>query len=75
MPTIHEIITIKIKSHAQNINSSRDGIGPTSHKGIAESFLQSVLSSSVMAPTGAGQAAAKELLDSILDTVAHIFGQ
>nr|GMC70812.1 exocyst complex component SEC8 [Ipomoea batatas]GMC82672.1 exocyst complex component SEC8 [Ipomoea batatas] len=26
-----------------------------------------------MAPTGAAQATAKELLDSILDTVAHIF--
>nr|GMD54365.1 exocyst complex component SEC8 [Ipomoea batatas] len=35
-PTIHEIITTKIKSHAQNINSSRDGISPTSHKGIAD---------------------------------------
>ncbi|XP_031105855.1 exocyst complex component SEC8 [Ipomoea triloba] len=98
-PTIHEIITTKIKSHAQNINSSRHGIGPTSHKGITglhylkgkfESYqppkqkCQNGISlagvvlavspvSSVMAPTGAAQAAAKELLDSILDTVAHIF--
>nr|GME00702.1 exocyst complex component SEC8 [Ipomoea batatas] len=98
-PTIHEIITTKIKSHAQNINSSRHGIGPTSHKGITglhylkgkfESYqppkqkCQNGISlagvvlavspvSSVMAPTGAAQATAKELLDSILDTVAHIF--
>nr|GMD63556.1 exocyst complex component SEC8 [Ipomoea batatas] len=52
MPTIHEIITTKIKSHAQNINSSRDGIGPTSHKGIAAVLAVSPVSS-VMAPTGA----------------------
>lgn len=31
--------------------------------------------SSVMAPTGKAQAAAKELLDSVLETVVRIFGE
>lgn len=31
--------------------------------------------SPVMAPTGKAQAAAKELLDSILDTIVRIFGE
>ncbi|CAH9130015.1 unnamed protein product [Cuscuta epithymum] len=98
-PTIQEIITTKIKSHAENINSSRHNIGPTAHTGITglyylngkfESYqppkqkAQNRISlagvvlavspvSSVMAPTGAAQVAAKELLDSILDAVGHIF--
>nr|GMC54699.1 exocyst complex component SEC8 [Ipomoea batatas] len=98
-PTIHEIITTKIKSIAENVNSSRHDIGPCAQtaitglhllKGKFESYpsleqkRQNGISmagvvlavspvSSVMAPTGKAQAAAKELLDSILDAVLCIF--
>ncbi|GMY09274.1 exocyst complex component sec8, partial [Fagus crenata] len=98
-PTIHEIITSKIKSHAELINSSRSGIGQGDRtataglhlmKGQLQSFqlqkqkrqngiyLVGTLSavspvSAVMAPTGKAQAAAMELLDSILDAVVRIF--
>ncbi|XP_009588083.1 exocyst complex component SEC8 [Nicotiana tomentosiformis] len=95
-PTIHEIITTKIKAHAEN--APRPGIGQAAQaaitglhylKGQLESFQSSKQKhqngiylavllavspvSPVMAPTGTAQAAAKELLDSILDTVVHIF--
>ncbi|KAF5453412.1 hypothetical protein F2P56_028316 [Juglans regia] len=98
-PAIHEIITSKIKAHAELVNSSRSGIGqgeqnatPGLHfmKEKLESFqfpkqkhqngisLAGTLSavspvSPVMAPTGRAQAATRELLDSILDTVVRIF--
>ncbi|XWS66207.1 hypothetical protein CRYUN_Cryun05aG0180000 [Craigia yunnanensis] len=98
-PTLHEIITSKIKAHAEFINSSRSGIdkatrtGTTSlhfMKGQLESYQlskqkrQNGISlagtllavspvSPGMAPTGKAQAAAKELLDSILDSVVRIF--
>lgn len=97
-PTIHEIITTKIKAHAEN--APRPGIGQAAQaaitglhylKGQLESFQSSKQKhqngiylavllavspvSPVMAPTGTAQAAAKELLDSILDTVVHIFGK
>ncbi|OMO59436.1 hypothetical protein COLO4_34215 [Corchorus olitorius] len=98
-PTIHEIITSRIKAHSEFINSSRSGVdkatrtGTTSlHfvKGQLESFqlpkqkrqngitLAGALLavspvSPVMAPKGKAQAAAKELLDSILDCVVRIF--
>ncbi|KAF5467063.1 hypothetical protein F2P56_016928 [Juglans regia] len=98
-PTIHEIITFKIKAHAELVNSSRYGIvqgdrtataGLHFMKGQLKSFQfpkhkrQNGISlsgtllavspvSPVMAPTGKAQAAARELLDSILDTVVRIF--
>ncbi|XP_055829952.1 exocyst complex component SEC8 [Solanum dulcamara] len=95
-PTIHEIITTKIKAHAEN--ASRPRIGQAAQaaitglhylKGQLESFQSSKQKhqngiylavllavspvSPVMAPTGTAQAAAKELLDSILDAAVHIF--
>ncbi|KAL5545052.1 hypothetical protein UlMin_008836 [Ulmus minor] len=98
-PTIHEVITSKIKAHAKLVNSSRYGVGQTTRsvipglqfmKGHLESYQlpkqkrQNGISlagtllavspvSHVMAPTGKAQVAAKELLDSILDTVVRIF--
>lgn len=98
-PTIHDIITSKIKAHAELVNSSRTGVCQAAQtaatglhfvKGQSESFqlpkqkrrngisvsatLLSVSPvSPVMAPAGKAQAAAKELLDSILDTVVRIF--
>lgn len=98
-PTIHEIITSKIKAHAEFINSSRSGIDKATQigttglhfmKGQLESYQllkqkrQNGISlagtllavspvSPVMAPSGKAQAAAKELLDSILDSVVRIF--
>ncbi|GAV58941.1 Sec8_exocyst domain-containing protein [Cephalotus follicularis] len=98
-PTIHEIITSKIKAHAEIVNASRSGIGQAAQnatkglhyvKGQLESYQlpkqkrQNGISlagtilavspvSPVMAPTGKAQAAARELLDSILDTVVRIF--
>ncbi|XP_038680238.1 exocyst complex component SEC8-like isoform X2 [Tripterygium wilfordii] len=98
-PTIHDIITSKIKVHAEAVSSSRSGIDQAARssatglhlvKGKLESFqlpkqkrqngisLAATLMavspvSSVMAPTGKAQAAAKELLDSILDAVVRIF--
>ncbi|KAH7835066.1 hypothetical protein Vadar_022580 [Vaccinium darrowii] len=98
-PTIHDIITAKIKGHAERANYSRVGIGQAMQagttglrylKGQLESFQlskqkrQNGISlagmllavspvSPVMAPMGTAQAAAKELLNSILDTVVRIF--
>ncbi|CAK9159674.1 unnamed protein product [Ilex paraguariensis] len=98
-PTIHEIITTKIKAHAEHFNSSMPGIDHGARtvttglhylKGQLEryqfpkqkhqngiSLAGTVLAvspvSPVMAPTGKAQAAAKELLDSILDTIVRIF--
>ncbi|CAN4126609.1 unnamed protein product [Withania somnifera] len=89
-PTIHEIITTKIKAHTKIASRPRKA-AITSHylKGKLESFQPSKQKhqngiylallpavspvSPVMAPTGTAQAAAKQLLDSILDTVVHIF--
>ncbi|KAL5800324.1 hypothetical protein ACOSQ3_033415 [Xanthoceras sorbifolium] len=98
-PTIHEIITVKIKAHAEHINSSRSTIGQAAQTGatalhfmkghlesyqlpkqkrqngisLAGTLLAASPVSPVMAPTGKAQAAAKELLDSILDSVVRIF--
>ncbi|KAH8497340.1 hypothetical protein H0E87_019858 [Populus deltoides] len=91
-PTIHDIITSKIKSHSELVNSSRSSINQSAQtrglhfvKGQLESYklpkqkrqngtlLAVSPVSPVMAPTGKAQAAAKELLDSILDTVIRIF--
>ncbi|XP_039042022.1 exocyst complex component SEC8-like [Hibiscus syriacus] len=98
-PTIHEIITSKIKACAEFINSSRSGIDKATRignsslhfiKGHVESYQlpkqkhQNGMSlagtlvavspvSPVMAPTGKAQVVAKELLDSILETVVRIF--
>ncbi|KAJ4720725.1 Exocyst complex component SEC8 [Melia azedarach] len=98
-PTIHDIITSKIKAHAEFINSSRSSIGQAAQtgttglhfmKGQLESYRmqkqkhQNGISlagtllavspvSAVMAPMGKAQAATKELLDSILDSVVRIF--
>ncbi|KAJ7975027.1 exocyst complex component SEC8 [Quillaja saponaria] len=97
--TIHEIITSKIKAHAELVNSSRSSISQASRtvagglhfiKGQLESYqfpkqkrqngislAGTVLAvspvSPVMAPAGKAQAAAKDLLDSLLDTVVRIF--
>ncbi|KAK0592967.1 hypothetical protein LWI29_028348 [Acer saccharum] len=98
-PTIHEIITAKIKAHAEHINSSRSTIGQAAQNGVTtihfmKGYLESyqlpkqkrqngvslvgtLLAASpvspVMAPKGKAQAAAKELLDSVLDSVVRIF--
>lgn len=100
-PTIHDIITTKIKGHAERVNYSRAGVGQAAEttttglhylKGQLESFQlskqkrQNGISlagmllavspvSPVMAPMGTAQAAAKELLNLILDTVVRIFGE
>ncbi|CAM8918344.1 unnamed protein product [Rhodiola kirilowii] len=97
--TIHEIITSKIKAHAELANSMRPGIGragrtaPTSlhfmkvqlenfqspkqrhQNGTVPGGMLLAVSpvSSAMAPMGKAQSAARELLDSILDTVVRIF--
>ncbi|KVI09701.1 Sec8 exocyst complex component specific domain-containing protein [Cynara cardunculus var. scolymus] len=98
-PTIHEIITSKIKAQADYVNSSRPGVGQAARtattglhyvKGQLQSYqlpkqkqkngtlLAGTLLavspvSPVMAPMGAAQSAAKELLDSILDAIVRIF--
>nr|GFA44952.1 exocyst complex component SEC8 [Tanacetum cinerariifolium] len=97
-PTIHEIITSKIKAQAEYINSSRPGVGHSRTgtpglqyvKGQLQSYQLSKEKqkngtslagtlfavspvSPVMAPMGAAQSAAKELLDSILDAIVRIF--
>ncbi|GFZ11226.1 subunit of exocyst complex 8 [Actinidia rufa] len=98
-PTIHDIITMKIKAHAEHVNRSRPGIGQgaqTAMTGllyIKENLESYQLSkqkrqngismpgmllavspvSSVMAPMGTAQAVAKDVLNSILDTVVRIF--
>ena len=100
-PTIHDIITSKIKAHAELLNSSRSSIGQDSRAGtgdlhfikgqlesfqlpkqkrkngisIAGTLLAVSPVSPVMAPGGKAQVAAKELLDSILDTIVRIFGE
>eukprot|EP00262_Sarcandra_glabra_P014354 TRINITY_DN4195_c0_g1_i1.p1 TRINITY_DN4195_c0_g1~~TRINITY_DN4195_c0_g1_i1.p1 ORF type:complete len:1080 (+),score=210.22 TRINITY_DN4195_c0_g1_i1:352-3591(+) len=97
-PTIHEIITSKIKAHATIVNSMRPAIGQavktaspglTYFKGKLQSYQVSKKKgqngvslggallavspvSSVMAPTGAAQTAANELLNTILDTIVRI---
>ncbi|KAJ6690484.1 hypothetical protein OIU85_006720 [Salix viminalis] len=96
-PTIHDIITSKIKAHSELVNSSRSCNDQNAHtrglhfvkgqlgsyqlskhkrqNGISLSGTLLAVSpvSPVMAPTGKAQAAAKELLDSILDIVVQIF--
>ncbi|KAG5574754.1 hypothetical protein H5410_054888 [Solanum commersonii] len=95
-PTIHEIITTKIKAHAEialrprigqaaqaaitglhYLNGQLESFQSSKQKhqnGIYLSVLLAVSPvSPVMAPTGTAQAAAKELLDSTLDAVVHIF--
>lgn len=98
-PTIHEIITSKIKAHAELINSSRSGISQAAQTGttglhfmkgqlksyqlpkqkrqngisLAGTLLAVSPVSAVMAPMGKAQTTAKELLDSILDSVVRIF--
>lgn len=100
-PTMHEIITTKIKAYAERVISSRPGMNHSARdsntavhhmKGQLQSYQlpkkkrqngTSVIGtlpavspvSPVMAPMGTAQAAAKELLDSILDTVVRIFGK
>lgn len=99
-PTIHDIVTSKIKAYAAEINSSPGirqagqggGTGVNSIRGPFESYQLSKQKrqngtslvgtllavspvSPVMAPAGKAQAAAKELLDSILDTLIRIFGK
>ncbi|XP_021755165.1 exocyst complex component SEC8-like [Chenopodium quinoa] len=95
--TIHEIISSKIKAHAENMSSSRPGSGLTAYsstlhtlKGQLETYQLSkqkrangvslsgtLLAVSpvtpVMAPMGTAQAAARELLNSILDAIIKIF--
>ncbi|GAB4840805.1 exocyst subunit [Ancistrocladus abbreviatus] len=98
-PTIQEIITSKIKDHAELVKLSKTGIDQTANsptatlqylKGQLEtlqltkqkrqngiSITGALLAVSpvtpVMAPMGAAQTAARELLDSILETVVKIF--
>ncbi|MBA0781019.1 hypothetical protein Gotri_001981 [Gossypium trilobum] len=98
-PTIHDIITSKIKAHAEFANSSRSGNDKATRIGnstlhsingqlgsyqlpkqkrqngmsLAGTLLAVSPVSLVMAPTGKAQAAAKELLDSILESVVRIF--
>lgn len=100
-PTIHEIITGKIKGMAERFNWSRVGVGQAAQivasgmqylKGQMENYemplpkrkiqngvsLAGMLSTvspvtPVMAPMGSAQAAAREILNSILDVVVRIF--
>ncbi|KAL3523498.1 hypothetical protein ACH5RR_016332 [Cinchona calisaya] len=99
-PTIHGIITAKIKSQAERAISSRSGIGQAAQTGLtslhyikgqlesyrllkqkkhqngislAGALLAASPVSAVMSPSGTAQASAKELLDSILETVVRIF--
>ncbi|KAI3957324.1 hypothetical protein MKW98_003045 [Papaver atlanticum] len=98
-PTIHEIITSKIKAHAAVVNSSRPGIGdsskttspglhcfkkqmesfqlqkekrPNGIKQKAGTLLAVSPVSPTMAPLGAAQAAANELLEAVLDDIVRI---
>ncbi|KAF6140233.1 hypothetical protein GIB67_000281 [Kingdonia uniflora] len=97
-PTIHEIITSKIKAYAAVVNSSRAINGQSAktptpglhyfkeqlesyqlpkQKRPNEIILAGTLLavspvSPVMAPSGAAQAAAKQVLDSILDNIIRI---
>ncbi|XP_057531492.1 exocyst complex component SEC8 [Amaranthus tricolor] len=96
-PTIHEIISSEIKSHAETKSSFRPGSGLSAYsstlqtlKGHLETYQLSkqkrangvslsgtLLAVSpvtpVMAPMGTAQAAARELLDSVLDVIIKIF--
>lgn len=98
-PTLHDIITSKIKTHSELVSSSRSSIrqgaraatsGQHFMKGQLESYqlpkqkhqngislagtlLAASPVSPVMAPGGKAQAAAKDLLNSILDAVVRIF--
>ncbi|EPS66973.1 hypothetical protein M569_07801 [Genlisea aurea] len=99
-PTIHDIITAKIKAHAGHSTGSspslRNGVLPEVAglhyylnkplKSIQSSkqkhpngvsFSGASLATSpvshILAPNGAGQISARELLDSVLDTVVRIF--
>lgn len=100
-PTLHDIITSKIKTHSELVNSSRSSIrqgaraatsGQHFMRGQLESYqlpkqkhqngislagtlLAASPVSPVMAPGGKAQAAAKDLLNSILDAVVRIFGE
>ncbi|WOH02455.1 hypothetical protein DCAR_0521844 [Daucus carota subsp. sativus] len=94
-PTLHEIISTKIKAYAERVISSRPGMNQAARdsstaKGQLQSYQLSKQKrqngtsmpgtllavspvSPVMAPMGTAQATAKELLDSIFDTVVRIF--
>ncbi|KAK6933420.1 Exocyst complex component Sec8, N-terminal [Dillenia turbinata] len=98
-PTVHEIITSKIKAHMELANSSRLDFSHTAQtankaghsiKALLENYHlpkkkhENGLSvtgallavspvSSAMAPSGTAQAAAKQLVDSILDSLVRIF--
>ncbi|KAH9622366.1 hypothetical protein KSS87_007211 [Heliosperma pusillum] len=96
-PTIHEVITSKIKSYAEHMSSSRPGTSLTTFsstlqnlKGQLEMYQLSkqkrangmslsgtLLAVSpvtpMMAPLGKAQAAARELLNIILDAIIKIF--
>ncbi|KAK9742708.1 hypothetical protein RND81_03G192600 [Saponaria officinalis] len=96
-PTIHEVITTKIKSYAEHMSSSRPGTSLTTYsstlqnlKGQLEMYQLSkqkrangmslsgtLLAVSpvtpMMSPLGKAQAAARELLNSILDAIIKIF--
>ena len=99
-PTIHDIITSKIKAYAEQINSSRLGFGQAVRSETAAHFMKGQLGSfhlpkhkcqngiplagtlvavspvsPVMAPMGKAQTSARDLLDSVLETVVRIFGQ
>lgn len=96
-PTIREVITSKIKSHAEHISASRPGIGLTTYSSSLQTLKEQLESyqlskhkhsngvsltvtllavspvTPVMAPMGAAQSAARELLNSILDAIIRIF--
>ncbi|XP_023529609.1 exocyst complex component SEC8-like isoform X1 [Cucurbita pepo subsp. pepo] len=97
-PTIHDIITSKIKAYAEQINSSRLGFGQAVRSETAAHFMKGQLGSfhlpkhkcqngiplagtlvavspvsPVMAPMGKAQTSARDLLDSVLETVVRIF--
>ncbi|KAL4033531.1 hypothetical protein IC575_006628 [Cucumis melo] len=97
-PTIHEIITSKIKAYAEQRNSSRLGFGQAVRSGTAAHFTKGQLESfhvpkhksqngislagtliavspvsPVMAPMGKAQTSARDLLDSVLETVVRVF--
>ena len=99
-PTIHEIITSKIKVYAEQRNSSRLGFGQAVRSETAAHFMKGQIESfhvpkhkcqngislagtliavspvsPVMAPMGKAQSSARDLLDSVLETVVRIFGQ
>ncbi|XP_038884802.1 exocyst complex component SEC8 isoform X2 [Benincasa hispida] len=97
-PTIHEIITSRIKAYAEQRNSSRLGFGQAVRSGTAAHFTKEQLESfhvpklkcqngislagtliavspvsPVMAPMGKAQTSARDLLDSVLETVVRVF--